>query len=71
MSDDNEKKADDSKAVSSSGLWRSLIWGDFCGDIQTIIDEYDADIVIVEAAERVDRSSGIINGANAMKENTR
>lgn len=48
-----------------------MIWGNFCGDIQTIIDEYDADIVIVEAAERVDRSSGIINGANAMKENTR
>lgn len=44
-----------------------IIWGDYCGDIQTIIDTYDADIVIVEAAERVDRTSGIIKGANAMQ----
>ena len=44
-----------------------IIWGDYCSDIQTIIDTYDADIVIVEAAERVDRTSGIIKGANAMQ----
>lgn len=44
-----------------------LIWGDYLADIKNIIDIYDADIVIVEAAERVDRTSGIIKGAQKIK----
>ena len=41
-----------------------IIWGDYLGDFQHVVDEYDADIVIVEAAERVDRSMVIANGAS-------
>ena len=42
-----------------------IIWGDYLFDVQNIIDTYDADIVIVEAAERVDRTYAIINGVTA------
>lgn len=45
-----------------------LIWGDYVGDIQNIIDSYNADIVIVEAAERCDRTDGIIAGVQVMKD---
>lgn len=45
-----------------------LIWGDYLGDIKSIIDAYDADIVVIEAAERVDRSGSIIAGATNLKE---
>ena len=44
-----------------------IIWGDYLGDIKNIIDAYDADIVVVEAAERVDRTWGIRRGAEAIK----
>ena len=44
-----------------------IIWGDYLLDVQNIIDTYDADIVIVEAAERVDRTPRIINSVTAMK----
>ena len=44
-----------------------IIWGDYLSNLQNIIDTYDADIVIVEAAERVDRTKSIINGVTAMK----
>lgn len=45
-----------------------IIWADYVGDIQSIINEYNADIVIVEAAERCDRTGDIINAVNAIKE---
>ena len=48
-----------------------LIWGDYCNDIGNILDEYQADIVIVEAVERMDRTSAIRDGAAAMKESGR
>ena len=44
-----------------------IIWGDYLSDVQSIIDAYDADIVVVEAAERVDRTKVIIKGVTAMK----
>ncbi len=44
-----------------------MIWNSYAGDIQSIIDEYNADIVVVEAAERCDRTGSIIKGVNAMK----
>ena len=44
-----------------------LIWGDYCADIGNIIDTYHPDIVVVEAAERVDRSEGIIEGAQLLQ----
>lgn len=43
-----------------------LIWGTYLEDIKNIIDVYDPDIVIIENAERVDRSSGIIKGAETI-----
>lgn len=45
-----------------------IIWGDHLGDVQTILDTYDADIVVVEAAERVDRTGAIIKGVKEMRE---
>lgn len=42
-------------------------WGDYVGDIKSIVDAYDADIVVIEAAERVDRTSGIIEGAEKIR----
>ena len=45
-----------------------IIWGDYLDDAKNIMDAYDADIVIVEAAERVDRTGRIIRGVKAMKE---
>lgn len=44
-----------------------IIWADYCEDIQTIIDTYDADIIVYESAERLDRTPEIINGAEAMQ----
>lgn len=45
-----------------------FIMGDYVGNIGAILDEYDPDIVIIEAAERVDRTSAIIAGAKALRE---
>ena len=45
-----------------------IIWGDYLYDFQHIIDEYNPDIVIVEAAERVDRRNAVIAGAKAIVE---
>ncbi len=45
-----------------------LIWGDYLADFQTILEEYDPDIVVVEAAERVDRSSYIKEAARRIRE---
>jgi hypothetical protein len=47
-----------------------IIWGEYLSDVQNIIDAYDADIVIIEAAERLDRTGRIIRGAAAMKESS-
>ena len=44
-----------------------LIWGDYLSDYKAIVDEYSPDIIIIEAAERVDRSYGIMAGAAALK----
>lgn len=44
-----------------------LIWGDYLSDYKAIVDEYNPDIVIVEAAERVDRSYEIMAGAAVLK----
>lgn len=44
-----------------------IIWGDYLTDVQSIVDAYDADIVVVEAAERVDRTKRIMKGVKAMK----
>ena len=46
-----------------------IIWGDYLSDFQNIIDTYNADIVIVENAERCDRSQASINAVNNMKNN--
>lgn len=44
-----------------------IIRGDYAYDIKTILDAYKADIVVIEAAERVDRTSELINGAEEIK----
>lgn len=44
-----------------------IIWGDYLGEVQNILDTFNADIVVIEAAERVDRTSSIINGAENIK----
>ena len=44
-----------------------IIWGDYLDNVKNIIDSYDADIVIIEAAERVDRTKGICIGAENIK----
>lgn len=36
-----------------------MIWGDYLEDIKDIIDEYNPDIIVIEAAERVDRTDVI------------
>lgn len=41
-----------------------MIWGDYDSDIFSVIDEYNPDIVIVENAERCDRSTAFINSVN-------
>lgn len=45
-----------------------IIWGDCADDVKNVIDTYDADIVIVENAERCDRTGKYISGVNTMKE---
>lgn len=45
-----------------------MIWGHHLSDVQNIIDSYDADIVVVETAERGNRSGAIIKGVDAMKD---
>lgn len=44
-----------------------MIRGDYLLDFQEIIDSYDADIVVIEAAERVDRTGAIVDVAQSMK----
>ncbi len=46
-----------------------IIWGDYVGNIKGIIDEYKPDILVLEAAERVDRTGGIIKGVKVIREN--
>ena len=45
-----------------------LIWGDYLPNYSSIIDEYQPDIVVVEAAERVDRTRTIIQAATVDEE---
>jgi len=44
-----------------------MIWGDYISDIENIVDTYNPDIVIIEAAERVDRTAPIIEAAENIK----
>ena len=44
-----------------------IIWGTYLTDFQHIIDAYDADIVIVENAERADRTGSMIKAAKAIQ----
>ena len=37
-----------------------MIWGDYLEDAKAIIDEYDPDIIVIEAAERVDRTGSLM-----------
>lgn len=46
------------------------IWAYYLPNAQKIIDTYDADIVVIESAERVDRTGDIIACVKAMKEAT-
>ena len=52
------------KDIAESFHETVLIWGDYLNDTKGIIDAYHPDIVIIEAAERVDRTGGFIKGAN-------
>lgn len=45
-----------------------LIWGDYTRHIKSIIEVYQPDIVILEAAERVDRSNEIIAAAEIIQD---
>ena len=45
-----------------------LIWGDYLPNYSSIIDEYQPDIVVVEVAERVDRTMTIIQAATVDEE---
>ena len=47
-----------------------IIWNSYIKDVQNILDEYQPDIVIIEAAERVDIIGAVNAGATVMKENT-
>ena len=44
-----------------------LVSGDSLHDLKTILDLYNADIVVIEAAERVDRVGGIIKGSERLE----
>lgn len=46
-------------AESYAETW--LIWADYIGDLPEILEIYDADMVIFECAERVDRSYNVYN----------
>lgn len=46
-------------AESYAETW--LIWADYIGDLPEILELYDADIVIFECAERVDRAYNVYN----------
>lgn len=45
-----------------------IIWGDYCGQFERIIDIYKPDIVIVENAERCDRVKMFADKAISMKQ---
>ena len=45
-----------------------VIWGTYLGDAKAVIEAYDPDIVIVENAERCDRTKSIEDAAKKIKE---
>ena len=45
-----------------------MLWGGYVEKLESIMDEYKPDIVVIEAAERVDRTGIIIKAAKALKE---
>ena len=45
-----------------------IVWGNYLDDIQAIMDAYDPDIVVVEAAERVDRTRRIISAVEVLQQ---
>lgn len=44
-----------------------MLWGNFLDDLQPIVEAYDPDIVVVEAAERINRSKSILRGVKRIK----
>ena len=44
-----------------------IVRGDYLSDFQEIIDTYDAAVVVIEAAERVDRTGVIVDAAQSMR----
>ena len=52
-------------AESYGEVW--LIWADYIGDLPEILEIYDADIVIFECAERVDRVYNVYNLALSLQ----
>ena len=44
-----------------------ILWGDYLHEYKEIMEAYEPDIVVVEAAERVDRTGRIEMGAEALK----
>ena len=55
----------DDFAESFSEVW--LIWGDYTGYIEEMVDMYNPDIVIYECAEFVDRSMPVVNLAEELR----
>lgn len=55
----------DDIAESFREVW--LVWGDYTGDMPAIVELCDPDIVILECAERVDRSGNIVGLANDLQ----
>ena len=55
----------DDLAESFSEVW--LIWADHMIDLPEILEIYDADVVILENAERVDRSGQMRNLADKLR----
>ncbi len=45
-----------------------IIWGDYTRNVGKIIDAYHPDILIVENAERCDRTDAFVSGSQAVKE---
>lgn len=53
--------------ISESFFETILLWGDYLHDFKKIIESYKPDIVVIEAAERVDRTRRIIEAADTLK----
>ncbi|MBE5943305.1 MAG: hypothetical protein E7258_00125 [Lachnospiraceae bacterium] len=54
-------------AESFSEVW--LVWGDYTKELDYVVEMYQPDIIIYEAAERVDRSEGMYKFAQKLQGN--